>query len=117
MVNMARRDPVSWCMRMALLGRHERWSAEQALKIGLVTEVVPHDQLLPRARELAAKICENAPLAVWGTKMGILRGLGLPVEQAEEVAAGYYEVAEQTEDFAEGPRAYMEKRKPQWKAR
>jgi enoyl-CoA hydratase/carnithine racemase len=117
MVNMARRVPVAWCLRLALLGKHERWSAEQALRIGLVTEVVPHEQLMPRARELAARICENAPLAVWGTKMGILRGLGLPIEQAEEIAAGYYEVVEQTEDYAEGPRAYMEKRKPQWKAR
>jgi enoyl-CoA hydratase/carnithine racemase len=117
MVNMARRVPVAWCMRMALLGKHERWSAEQALKIGLVTEVVPHDELMPRARELAAKICENAPFAVWGTKMGIIRGLGLPIEPAEEIAAGFYEVVEQTEDFLEGPRAYMEKRKPEWKAR
>jgi enoyl-CoA hydratase/carnithine racemase len=78
---------------------------------------VPHDQLMPRARELAALVCENAPLAVWGTKMGILRGLGLPIEQAEEIAAGYLEVVEQSEDHAEGPRAFVERRKPAWKAR
>jgi enoyl-CoA hydratase/carnithine racemase len=108
MVNMARRVPVAWCLRMALLGSKERLSADQALRIGLVTEVVAHDELMDRAR---------APLAVWGTKMGILRGLGLPIEQAEEIAAGYLEVVEQSEDHAEGPRAFVEKRKPVWKAR
>ncbi|MGH7820540.1 MAG: enoyl-CoA hydratase/isomerase family protein [Candidatus Binatia bacterium] len=117
MVNMARRVPVAWCLRMALLGSKERIGAEQALRIGLVTEVVAHEKLMERARELAGLICENAPFAVWGTKMGILRGLGLPIEQAEEIAAGYYEVVEQSEDYAEGPRAFLEKRKPTWKGR
>jgi enoyl-CoA hydratase/carnithine racemase len=117
MVNMARRVPVSACLRMALLGNQEKMSAQRAYEICLVTEVVPHDQLMARARELAEALCKNAPLAVWGTKMGILRGLGLPIEQAEEIAAGYLEVVEQSEDHAEGPRSFVEKRKPVWKAR
>jgi len=117
MVNMARRVPVAVALRMALLGSKERMTAERALQVGLVTEVVPHEQLMPRARELATMLCENAPLAVWGTKMAILRGLDLPVEQAEEIAAGYLEVVEQSEDHDEGPRAFLEKRKPAWKAR
>ena len=117
MVNMARRVPVAVAMRMALLGARERMSAQRAYEVGLVTEVVAHDALMDRARELAAKLCSNAPLVVWGTKMAILRGLGLPVEQAEEIAAGYLEVVEQSEDHGEGPRAFVEKRKPVWKAR
>ncbi len=117
MVNMARRVPVAYCLRMALLGSKERMRAEKAMQIGLVTEVVPHERLMDRARELAEMVCDNAPLAVWGTKMGILRGLGLPSEYAEEVAAGYLEVVEQSEDHKEGPRAFVEKRKPVWKAR
>ena len=117
MVSMCRRVPVAVAMRMALLGNKERMSAERALQVGLVTEVVPHDQLMPRARELAGLLCENAPLAVWATKLGILRGLGLPIEQADEIAAGYLEIVEQSEDHAEGPRAFIEKRKPSWRAR
>ncbi len=117
MVNMARRVPVAVCMRMALLGNHERMSAQRAYEVGLVTEVVPHEQLMDRARELAGMIVQNAPLAVWGTKMGILRGLGLPVEQADEIAVGYLKVVEGSDDHKEGPRAFVEKRKPVWKAR
>ncbi len=117
MVNMARRVPVAVCLRMALLGNHERMSAQRAYEVGLVTEVVPHEELMTRARELAGMVVQNAPLAVWGTKMGILRGLGLPVEQADEIAVGYLKVVEGSDDHKEGPRAFVEKRKPVWKAR
>src|SRR5215831_19164362 len=92
MVGMARRVPVAVCLRMALLGNHEKMSAQRAYEVGLVTEVVPHEKLMDRARELAALLCQNAPIAMWGTKMGILQGLGLPIPQAEEIAAGYLEV-------------------------
>ena len=49
--------------------------------------------------------------------MAILQGLGLPIPQAEEIAAGYLEVVEQSEDHVEGPRAFVERREPRWKAR
>jgi enoyl-CoA hydratase/carnithine racemase len=117
MVNMARRVPVAVCLRMALLGSRERMSAQRAYEVGLVTEVVPHERLMARAREIADMICSNAPLAVWGTKMAILQGLGLPIPQAEEIAAGYLEIVEQSEDHAEGPRAFIAKRRPEWKGR
>jgi enoyl-CoA hydratase/carnithine racemase len=117
MVSMARRVPVAVAMRMALLGSRERMSAQRAYEVGLVTEVVPHDRLMDRAREIAAMLLTNAPLAVWGTKMAILQGLGLPIQQAEEIAAGYLEIVEQSEDHAEGPRAFVEKRDPVWKGR
>jgi enoyl-CoA hydratase/carnithine racemase len=117
MVNMARRVPVAVCLRMALLGNRERMSAQRAYEVGLITEVVAPERLMLRARELAEQLLTNAPLAVWGTKMAILQGLGLPIPQAEEIAAGYLEIVEQSEDHDEGPRAFVEKRKPVWKAR
>jgi len=117
MVNMVRRVPVAVAMRMALLGKYERMSAQRAYEVGLVTEVVPHDDLMTRARELAEMLLKNAPLALWGTKLGILQGLGLPTAQADDIAAGYLEVVEQSEDHKEGSRAFVEKRPPRWKAR
>jgi enoyl-CoA hydratase/carnithine racemase len=117
MVNMARRVPVAVALRMALLGSRERMSAQRAYEVGLVTEVVAHEQLMGRARELADLVLSNAPLAVWGTKMAILQGLGLPIPQAEEIAAGYLQIVEQSDDHHEGPRAFVDKRKPQWKGR
>lgn len=117
MVNMARRVPVAVCLRMALLGSRERMSAQRAYEVGLVTEVVPHDRLMERAREIAGLLLTNAPLAVWGTKMAILQGLGLPIPQAEEIATAYLEIVEQSEDHKEGPRSFVEKRKPNWKGR
>jgi len=117
MVNMVRRVPPAVAMRMALLGKYERMSAQRAYEVGLVTEVVPHEQLMFRARELAEILLKNAPLALWGTKLGIQQGLGLPIAQADDIAIGYLEVVEQSEDHKEGTRAFIEKRKPDWKAR
>jgi len=114
---MVRRVPPAVAMRMALLGKYERMPASRAYEVGLVTEVVAHEKLVDGAGELAEILLKNAPMALWGTKLGIQQGLGLPISQAEDIAAGYLEVVEQSEDHGEGPRAFMEKRAPNWKAR
>ena len=117
MVRLARVLPLNVAMRVALLGRHERISAERAYDLGLVTEVVPHDDLGARLRELAETVNRNAPLAVRGTRMAIRKGLGLPLYEAELLAEAYRERNLHTDDAAEGPRAFLEKRDPKWEGR
>lgn len=117
MVRVARAVPVNVAMRMALLGRHDRLSAQRAYELGFVTEVVELGQLHARARELAELVNRNAPLAVRGTRLAIRKGLGLPLHEAEILAEAFRERVLHTEDSLEGPRAFMEKRAPVWRCR
>jgi enoyl-CoA hydratase/carnithine racemase len=103
-------------MRMALMGKHERMDAGRAFDLGLISEVVAHDRLLERAREIAATVNRNAPLAVRGTRLAIRRGLDLPLHDAEVMAETFRERVVRTDDAKEGPRAFMEKRDPKWTA-
>src|SRR4030095_9613048 len=82
MVRLARVLPLNIAMRVALTGRHERLSAQRAFELGMVCEVVAHAQLLARAREIAALVNRNAPLAVRGTRLAIRKGLDLPLHVA-----------------------------------
>ena len=116
MVRIARTLPVNVAMRMAIMGRQERLSAQRAYELGLITEVVEHDALPDRLRELAAMVNRNAPLAVRGTRLAIRKGLGIPLYEAELLAEAYRERVLHTEDAKEGPRAFMEKREPEWRA-
>jgi enoyl-CoA hydratase/carnithine racemase len=115
MVRMARVLPLGVAMRMAIMGKHEKMSAQRAYELGLVTEVVPKETLMDRAWELAEIVNRNAPLAVRGTRMGIRKGLGLPIYEAELLAESYRMRCAQTEDAKEGPAAFLEKRRPNWK--
>ncbi|MBI2847120.1 MAG: enoyl-CoA hydratase/isomerase family protein [Chloroflexi bacterium] len=117
MIQMSRRIPLGICLRMALMGVHERMDAKRAYELGLVSEMMPQERLMARATEIAEIICRNAPLAVRGTKLGILRGLGLSLDEAETKGHVYLRQVEVTEDHDEGPRAFAEKRAPQWKGK
>ncbi len=115
MVRVARTLPINVAMRMALLGKHERLSAQRAYELGFITEVVVPDQLGVRARQLAELVNRNAPLAVRGTRLAIRKGLGLPLHEAEILAESFRERVLHTEDSLEGPRAFLEKRDPVWR--
>jgi enoyl-CoA hydratase/carnithine racemase len=117
MVRLARVLPMNIAMRVALTGRHERVSAQRAFDLGMISEVVPHDRLLARAKEIAALVNRNAPLAVRGTRLAIRRGLDLPLHEAEILAEAFRERVLRTDDAREGPRAFLEKRDPEWKCR
>jgi enoyl-CoA hydratase/carnithine racemase len=117
MVRVARTLPINVAMRMGLLGKEERLSAQRAFDLGLITEVVEPTRLAERAREIAEMINRNAPLAVRGTRLAIRKGLGLPLHEAEILAEAYRERVLHTEDSREGPRAFLEHRDPKWECR
>jgi enoyl-CoA hydratase/carnithine racemase len=117
MVRLARVLPTNIAMRVALTGRHERIGAQRAYELGMISEVVAHDSLLARAREIAALVNRNAPLAVRGTRLAIRKGLDLPLHEAEILAEAFRERVVRTDDAREGPRAFLEKREPEWKCR
>jgi len=90
------------------------FGAEEALKLGLVNEIVVPEQLMPRARELAAQLLENSPASLQATKKLLSsytrEQLDRQVAQAVESNAAI----RQTADFKEGITAFLEKRKPTW---
>lgn len=114
MVRMARQVPFNVAMRMALMGKHERMDSARAYELGLITEVVPGEQLMERAWEIADTVNRNAPLAVRGTRMAMRKGRSLPVTEAELLAESYRMRCAQTKDAREGPAAFLEKRDPDW---
>ena len=93
------------------------FDAAEALRIGLVTEVTTHSELLPRARALAARIAANPPLAVRHLKAGLNRfAYGDP----REIGAWAIEkirLLMLTEDHKEGVASFMEKREPTFQGR
>ena len=86
--------------------------ANEALEYGLVLEVVPGDQLLSRATELAQTFAANAPLAVRLAKRGIYKGQDLPFESSFDHVNFSQVYLQQTADHKEGIRAFVERRTP-----
>ncbi|MHB1701881.1 MAG: enoyl-CoA hydratase-related protein [Acidobacteriaceae bacterium] len=100
-----------------LLLTGEMISAEEALRIGLVNEVLPPDRLLPRAREIAQAIAAVAPLAVRHCMEAVQHGCDLPLPDALYLEASLFGLLCETQDKTEGTQAFLDKRKPDWKGR
>ena len=115
-VTWARTMPFHANMRMALMGPHERVDADRALELGLVTEVVRDEPLLNRAKAIARSMAQNSPIAMRLAKeiLWAAQERGLSDAQAHHGVIG----AEMSghPDQAEGPRAFAEKRRPNWAA-
>jgi len=103
-------------MGMLLTGR--RVEAREAQALGIVNEVVAPHQLMTIARRWAEAICECSPVSVRTTKRVALEGLSHASLQ-EAMSARYEAIVElvKSEDFVEGPLAFAQKRKPNWKGR
>jgi crotonobetainyl-CoA hydratase len=102
-------------MAMMLTGRHVE--APEAYRLGLVQEVCPASQVLERTLAWAEEICLCAPLSVRATKEVAMRGLGRPLEEAMKMRFDGISKMVSSEDFIEGPMAFAQKRKPEWKGR
>lgn len=111
---LATRIPLSIALEINLTGDYI--DAERAYALGLVNRVVPADQVLDAALELATKIAANGPLAVRATKE-LVRLAVTSVDQAHARQTEWFPVVFQSEDAVEGATAFVEKRDPVWKGR
>lgn len=101
-------------MAMQLILTGDRIPASEAYRIGLVDEVVPHDQLMTRTMEIANKIAEKSPVAVRLAKEAVKASARLPIDQGLRFEQGLFSIVFSTHDKEEGVRAFLEKRSAKW---
>ena len=100
---------------MLLMGK--MIDAQEAYRIGLVNTVVPPEEVMSTAREWAESICKAGPLAVRAAKQAMLRGCEMPLNDGLRLEFMLNAYVTSTEDFKEGTTAFVEKRKPVYKAK
>lgn len=105
--------PLGIAAEMLFTGK--RIDAQEAYRIGLVNKVVPVGEVMPAAKELANTICQAGPLAVRAAKEAMLRGINMTLEEGLRLQDSIAQYMVATKDFAEGIKAFEEKRKPQFK--
>jgi E-phenylitaconyl-CoA hydratase len=112
---LLRRMPMSMVMQLALMAKAGRISAQRAYDIGLVNEVVPADQLMPRCREIALSIAALSPATVQASIRAMWASLDVGLHSAHDVAYRYVLHHQMTHpDYHEGMAAFAEKRAPIW---
>lgn len=106
---------VPWASAMQLLLTGEPIDAAEALRIGLVNEVLEADAVLPRAMAIAERIASNGPLAVRTIKRTAVAASGRSLDAAWPLEDEAKRIVFASEDAREGPRAFLEKRPPRWR--
>jgi E-phenylitaconyl-CoA hydratase len=112
---LPRAIPLTLAMEILLTGG--RIDAQAALRWGLVNHVVPLAELMPKAEEIAQAICECGPLAVRAIKQAAYQGLDMPLEEGLVLELKLLTDVLRTEDARQGPLAFAQKRKPEYKGR
>lgn len=118
LLRLPRQIPLKIALEYILTG--DGISVEVAERWGLVNYVVPHEQLLDRAYEIAEKIAKNAPVALKASKDIAYHALDVPLTrepEAWEINEHYVEIVMQSEDAIEGPKAFAAKREAMWKGK
>ncbi len=108
---------VSLAKAMEMILMAKTLTADEALQAGLINAVVPPGELMPTARKWAETICERGPLAVRAAKEAVIRGLTMSLPDGLRLEAFLSGTLRGTEDAVEGPKAFAEKRKPNFQAR
>jgi enoyl-CoA hydratase len=114
-VRLRRQIPYTVAAEILLTGKHI--TADEARRIGLIGHVVPDGYALAKAKEIAAVIADNGPLAVEAILRTLHETDGMTEEEALAHEWEYGQAVFLTEDAKEGPRAFTEKRKPAFKRR
>jgi enoyl-CoA hydratase/carnithine racemase len=108
---------IPWCKAAEILLMGKLVDAQEAYRIGLVNKVVPQAELISTAKEWAGVICQAAPLAVRTAKEAMVRGYSMTLEDGLRLENSLAAYIMGTEDFTEGTTAFVEKRKPVYKAK
>ncbi|HEY7438831.1 MAG TPA: enoyl-CoA hydratase-related protein [Acidimicrobiia bacterium] len=109
--------PFPEIMRISLLGNHERMTAARAYEIGMVSEVVPGNELLARARWAAEAIASQPPLAIQGTVRAIWAARELGQRHALRLGYAFVAMGTSQESIAEGQRAFESGKRIDWRTR
>ena len=116
-IQLLQKMPLQEVLRMALLGAHERMSAERAREVGLVSQVVPKDELRDAAAWAADVIASAPPLVVQGTQRAIWMAQEVARSQALDLAYLYTNVGTDPEVLVENQRAFAAGRRVEWRLR
>lgn len=112
---MARLIGIPKALELCLSG--ESVDAQEAYRIGLVNRLVPFDQLIQAGEQMAQSFAKGAPLALRCIKEAVYKGSELSLDQGLRLESDLATFVLGTEDAKEGPRAFVEKRPPQWKGK
>lgn len=114
-IGLIRKMPAEAVMRLAFVGRYERMPAQRALQLGMISEIVdPPERLRERAQELGETIARNSPAAMAATKKALWAALEHGLTDACKEGARHLVSMWGHPDQEEGPRAFAEKRDPDW---